>query len=235
MAYKLIIHHNRHREMLHRLIEAAPLGALVSIMTSVRTTDQNSKMWAMLGELALQQPDGRKHTPEVWKCIFMQGLGHKVRFEIGLDGEPFPVGFRSSRLTKRQMSDLIELIYWYAGQHGVIFSDDEALTEDDDALLRLSQVMTAQRYMQHVKQLDCAICGKPGPSDAHHTIHHRYSTLKTSDWSVIPLCKAHHQEGPQAIHNGKERWLERYGPDHTFIPQTRRLIMQEMNRWQTTQ
>lgn len=54
----------------------------------------------------------------------MNGLGFKVRFEMGLDGEPFPVGFSSSKLTKKQMSDLIELIYWYGAQHNVRFTDE---------------------------------------------------------------------------------------------------------------
>jgi hypothetical protein len=35
---------------------------------------------------------------------------------------------------------------------------------------------------------------------------------------VIPLCKAHHQDGPDAIHNGKASWVEKYGEDHKYLP-----------------
>jgi hypothetical protein len=62
----------------------------------------------MISDVSRAKPEGRTHTPEIWKCLFMQSCGHKVRFEIGLDGEPFPVGFHSSRLSKSQFADLIE-------------------------------------------------------------------------------------------------------------------------------
>ena len=77
-------------------------------------------------------------------------------------------------------------------------------------------------YMSKVKMLPCAICGAPPPNDAHHVIHDRYSSRKASDFDTIPLCKAHHQNGPDAIHNGKETWREKYGPDHSYIEQTKR-------------
>jgi hypothetical protein len=54
----------------------------------------------------------------------MHALGHSVRFEMGLNGEPFPVGFRSSQLTKAQMSDLMEFMSAWAAERGVIFSNE---------------------------------------------------------------------------------------------------------------
>ena len=54
---------------------------------------------------------------------FMQACGHEVAFEQGLDGRPFPIGFHSSKLTKAQMSDIIEFIYSYGAKHGVKWSD----------------------------------------------------------------------------------------------------------------
>jgi len=76
----------------------------------------------------------------------------------------------------------------------------------------------ATLHMMRVKILPCVICGKPGPSDAHHVFHGRYGTRKSNDLQVIPLCKAHHQEGPDAIHNGKETWAEKYGFDYDYLP-----------------
>lgn len=72
-------------------------------------------------------------------------------------------------------------------------------------------------YMRAVKQLPCAVCASPPPSDAHHCIHDRHSSAKRSDYDTIPLCKAHHQNGPDAIHNGPKTWREKYGPDHSYI------------------
>lgn len=76
----------------------------------------------------------------------------------------------------------------------------------------------ARDHLSRVKQLPCVICRKHGPSDAHHVICGRYGSSKASDFEVIPLCKAHHQDGPDAIHNGKASWVERYGEDHKYLP-----------------
>jgi hypothetical protein len=47
-----------------------------------------------------------------------------VAFAEGLDGSgPFPLGFRSSKLTKPQMSDLIETIFEYGARHNVEWSE----------------------------------------------------------------------------------------------------------------
>jgi|VirMetMinimDraft_7_1064189.scaffolds.fasta_scaffold161033_2 hypothetical protein len=72
-------------------------------------------------------------------------------------------------------------------------------------------------HISRVKELPCVICRKPGPSDAHHIICDRYGQAKTSDFDVIPLCKAHHQDGPEAIHQNKRQWVEKHGPDHSYL------------------
>lgn len=76
----------------------------------------------------------------------------------------------------------------------------------------------ARAHIAAVKSLPCVICRKHGPSDAHHIICDRYGQRKASDLDVIPLCKAHHQDGPEAIHNGKASWVEKHGPDHSYLP-----------------
>lgn len=75
----------------------------------------------------------------------------------------------------------------------------------------------AIEHMARVKMLPCVICGAAPPSDAHHVICDRYGTAKSSDYETIPLCKRHHQDGPDAIHNGKASWVEKYGPDHAYL------------------
>jgi hypothetical protein len=73
-------------------------------------------------------------------------------------------------------------------------------------------------HMHRVKQLPCVICHKHPPSDAHHVFCDRFGSSKASDFDVIPLCKEHHQHGPEAIHNAKRSWVEKHGPDHAFLP-----------------
>ena len=82
----------------------------------------------------------------------------------------------------------------------------------------------ARAYIARVKQLSCVICKKPGPSDAHHVFSNRYGSAKASDFDVIPLCRAHHQDGPEAIHNGKESWVAKHGPDYGFLPLVQRWL-----------
>jgi hypothetical protein len=78
-------------------------------------------------------------------------------------------------------------------------------------------------YMGAVKRLPCVICGQ-GPCEAHHCFNGRYSTAKASDYAVIPLCRECHLDGPEAIHRKKRTWAEKYGPDHSYIEQTRRNV-----------
>lgn len=101
------------------LIDRAPEGAVVNVRPAARTIDQNAKLWAMLSDISRHKPGGRTHTPEVWKALFMHACGHTVQFEMGLTGEPFPIGFRSSRLSKSQMADLITFIASWGDEHGV--------------------------------------------------------------------------------------------------------------------
>lgn len=111
------------RALAKSLIDKAPDNAVVKISPERRSDDQNAKMWAMLSDVSRAKPEGRRHIPEVWKCIFMAACGHEVAFENGLDGRPFPIGFHSSHLTKAQMSELIECIYAYGAKNNVKWSD----------------------------------------------------------------------------------------------------------------
>jgi hypothetical protein len=111
------------REFAHRLIDKAPRGAVLNVREASRSGEQNAKMWAMISDVSRAKPEGRTHTAETWKALFMSACGHAVQFENGLNGQPFPIGFRSSRLNKLQMSELIETIYEYGARHGVVWSE----------------------------------------------------------------------------------------------------------------
>jgi len=112
------------RSLAKQLIECAPVDYVVTIREQARSGEQNSLFWAILSDISRAKPEGRRHTPEVWKQLAMHACGHLTQFEMGLDGQPFPTGFRSSRLSKSQMSDLIEWLYAYGSEHGVKWSDE---------------------------------------------------------------------------------------------------------------
>jgi hypothetical protein len=107
-----------------RAVADAPSDYVVTIAQRKRSSDQNAKLWACIADVARAKPEGRQWAPETWKAAFMHYLGHQVQFCEGLDGSgPFPLGFRSSQLTVRQMADLITCVQAYGDQHGVEWTD----------------------------------------------------------------------------------------------------------------
>ena len=112
------------RAQAKRIVDAAPAGFVFRVEAPKRSLDQNAKMHAMLSDVSRAKPEGRCLTPDVWKALFLHSMDHSVRFEAALDGKGMvPMGFRSSHLTKAQMSELIETIYEYGERHGVHWTD----------------------------------------------------------------------------------------------------------------
>jgi hypothetical protein len=124
MTYRISLSTDNLRNRAHALIKRAPRDWMVEIRERTRSDAQNAKLWAMLNDVALSKPGGRSHTPDTWKALFMQALGHEQLFEIGLDGRPFPLGFRSSKLTVPQMADLITFIQQWGDANGVAWSNE---------------------------------------------------------------------------------------------------------------
>ena len=100
-------------------IARAPLGKVVTIDDAKRTQDQNSLMWAMLSDISEQvEWYGTKLTKDEWKDVFSAALKrHKV--VPGLDGGFVVCGQSTSKMTKRQMSDLVELMNAFCAERGV--------------------------------------------------------------------------------------------------------------------
>jgi hypothetical protein len=134
MAQTVILAGKSQRLFAKSLIDAAPAMAVVSVKEAKRSDIQNDKMWAMLSDVSRSKPEGRRWTPETWKAAFMHALGHQVQFCEGLDDSgPFPLGFRSSKLTVRQMADLITCIYEYGDRHGVVWKEPVKSEEHEAA------------------------------------------------------------------------------------------------------
>lgn len=114
------------RALAKQLIDKAPQDAIVNVREATRTLDQNSKMWAMLSDIARARPQGRVLKTDKWKALFMDAIGIPADWEPGLNGGVVNVGYRSSTLTKQQMSDLIESMYAYGAEHGVVWSDEQS-------------------------------------------------------------------------------------------------------------
>lgn len=113
------------RSIAKRLIDGAPLDAVVNVKAASRSTDQNALLWTLLSQISLAKPQGRSLPPEVWKALFMNSAGFTCTFEPSLDGKGVvPLGFKSSRLNKAEFSDLLEAIYSFAAEHEIPLGDE---------------------------------------------------------------------------------------------------------------
>lgn len=121
----VILRSDTQRQLAHRLIDAAPENAVVNIAEAKRTLDQNAKFHAMISDISRAKPQGRTLPTDIWKVLILAAaLKLKVRFEPDLeDGGVVPVGFRSSKLTKAQMADVIEWMYAFGAEHNVRWSE----------------------------------------------------------------------------------------------------------------
>lgn len=106
-------------------IQQAPLGTRIEFKAARRTLPQNDRMWAMLTDVARQKDHhGVKYTPDQWKVIFMAACGREFVFIPALDGQGFiPWGQSSSDLSKQEMTDLIEFMFAWGAENGVVWSD----------------------------------------------------------------------------------------------------------------
>jgi hypothetical protein len=87
-----------------------------------RSTEQNSRMWAMLAEISAQVDwYGRKLTAEEWKHVFTAALS-KQDVVPGIDGGFVVLGKSTSRMTKGEMSELQTLMEAFGAEKGVRFS-----------------------------------------------------------------------------------------------------------------
>jgi hypothetical protein len=96
---------------------------------TARTLDQNAKMWAMLHDIAKQVDwavNGyqTKMSADDWKDVFTAGLTKHQRVAQGIEGGWVLLGSRTSRFKKEQMAELIEYMYAFGANHGVVWSDD---------------------------------------------------------------------------------------------------------------
>lgn len=106
-------------------VEQAPDGTRLEFKAPRRTTDQNSKLWALLTDVAAQKlHHGRRLSADTWKILFLDALGREIEWIPSLEGQQaVPIGHRSSDLSKGEMSDLLEVITAWGTEHGVTFHE----------------------------------------------------------------------------------------------------------------
>jgi hypothetical protein len=92
-----------------------------------RTIPQNKHLWACLTDVSRQVTwYGRRLSQWAWKDIFTAAR-KKQDVVPGIDGGFVVLGEHTSRMSKAEMSELLELIYAFGAEHKVLWSDPQYL------------------------------------------------------------------------------------------------------------
>ncbi len=98
---------------------------VIELREKTRSNEQNARMWAMLSDVSKQVIwHGRKLSPEEWKHVFSASL-KRQDVVPGIDGGFVVLGLSTSKMSVREMGDLMELISAFGAQNGVKFSAPE--------------------------------------------------------------------------------------------------------------
>ena len=119
MKQTFILAHATARRMALDCVKTAPDGFCVTVGERTRTNDQNALLWPLLSEIS-NQVDwyGQRLTQEEWKDVFSAAL-RKQKVVPGLDGGFVVCGQRTSKMGKREFSDLLDLIYAFGAEKGI--------------------------------------------------------------------------------------------------------------------
>lgn len=116
----------RTRALAAERLSKAPDGWVMELRDRTRSTEQNSALWASLTDVSVQvEWHGVRLSPEDWKLVFMDALNQEMRLVPNVSGTGFiNLGRSSSKLTKQEFSDLLELIRAFGSEKGVVWSDE---------------------------------------------------------------------------------------------------------------
>ena len=124
MKRTFILAHDIARQGAIRCVQEAPQGFSVTVAEPRRNLEQNARMWAMLADISEQVVwHGKRLTSEDWKHVFTSGL-RKLEVVPNLDGTGFvALGLSTSRMSVREMADLITLMSAFGDEREVVWSE----------------------------------------------------------------------------------------------------------------
>jgi len=126
MKRLFVLSHETARRNALEAIKTAPAGFVVTVGEPTRSLDQNARLWALLKDIS-EQVDwyGKRLTPTDWKHVFSASL-KKLTVVPNLDGTGFvALGMATSRMSKRELGDLMELISAFGAERGVVWTEPE--------------------------------------------------------------------------------------------------------------
>jgi hypothetical protein len=120
---KFILYSRQIRDRAVEAVRQAGDEYVVTIREPKRSLVQNALMWCLLNELADQVDwHGQKLTAENWKDVCTAAL-KKQQAVPGIEGGFVVLGTSTRKMTKVEMSELIDFIYYFGAQQGVEFGE----------------------------------------------------------------------------------------------------------------
>lgn len=91
---------------------------------SKRTSEQNKKLNAMCGDLAEQVLwHGQAISKDDWRHMFVAAYRKEQRIVPGINGGFVVLGASSRKLNVGECMDVIEMLYAFGAERGVVWSD----------------------------------------------------------------------------------------------------------------
>jgi hypothetical protein len=122
---RLILVNESVRQRAIQAIKDAPDGYVVTIQEPTRNLEQNAALWVLLQAFSeqLKWPVNGElvhMSPEDWKHVLTAALRNETgRLAMGLNGGVVMLGARTSKMSKREFSDLLEFIQAVAAERQV--------------------------------------------------------------------------------------------------------------------
>lgn len=119
-----VLSHDQARRNAAAWIMQAPAGYVVKVTPPTRSLEANAALWATLADISEQVVwHGRQLSPESWKTMLTASL-KKQDVVPGIDGGFVVMGSSTSKMSKKEFSDLLELAHAFGAQHGVKFKEE---------------------------------------------------------------------------------------------------------------
>jgi hypothetical protein len=118
------------RENCMRAIREAEDGTMVSLSEAKRSDEQNAKLHAMLGDIAKQKLwHGERLQLVEWKRLFCAAV-FREKMLPGIGGGVVIVPKFTRSMSKSDVAELIEFIYAWGAENGIVWSEPEAAMPD---------------------------------------------------------------------------------------------------------
>lgn len=112
----------RRKDYAKQSIDQAPEDYVCQIKQKTRTLEQNALLWALLADVSRQVNwHGQYLTSDEWKDVMSASLKQQ-KVVPGIDSRFVVIGARTSKMGKKEMSDLCELIQAFGAAHDVVWS-----------------------------------------------------------------------------------------------------------------